>query len=220
MDALTPLAGTAVASATPPSSAAKIASDFDTFLTLLTAQIRNQDPLEPADSTAYTAQLATFSNVEQAVQTNELLTTMIGRMDQGQASTAASWIGLDVRHAGPVRVGGAATDLVVTVPPGADRAVLVASLPDGSEAGRWPIPTDTTALTWPAPGRGEGVPDGTYRLHVESSAGQQENVAMPVSHYGRVEEVVLGPSGAELVLHGGIRLPATSMEAIRSPQTS
>jgi flagellar basal-body rod modification protein FlgD len=60
-------------------STKKSTLDYDSFLTLLIAQLKNQDPTEPQDSAQYIAQLATFSNVEQSIKTNakldELLTT-------------------------------------------------------------------------------------------------------------------------------------------------
>ncbi len=52
-------------------------TDFQTFLTLLTTQLRNQDPLKPMDSTQFVAQLASFSAVEQQVRTNEKLAEII-----------------------------------------------------------------------------------------------------------------------------------------------
>ena len=52
---------------------ATIGEEFDTFLTLLTAQIRNQDPLAPLDSTQFVEQLATFSSVELQAKSNGLL---------------------------------------------------------------------------------------------------------------------------------------------------
>ena len=50
-----------------------IADNLDTFLQLLTTQLRNQDPLEPLDTNEFTSQLVQFSQVEQAVKSNELL---------------------------------------------------------------------------------------------------------------------------------------------------
>jgi len=47
--------------------------EFSTFLTLLTAQIRNQDPLAPLDSTQFVEQLATFSNLELQAKGNAIL---------------------------------------------------------------------------------------------------------------------------------------------------
>ena len=51
--------------------------DYDAFLTLLVAEMKNQDPTKPMESTDFIAQLATFSNVEQAVQTNEKLDALL-----------------------------------------------------------------------------------------------------------------------------------------------
>ncbi|MER0238902.1 flagellar hook assembly protein FlgD [Fulvimarina sp. MAC8] len=51
--------------------------DYDAFLQLLVAQMKNQDPLNPAASTEYVAQFATFANVEQAIQTNNRLESMM-----------------------------------------------------------------------------------------------------------------------------------------------
>ncbi len=55
------------------SSISQLGEDYQSFLTLLTAQIENQDPLSPVDSTDFVAQLAQLSQVEQAVQTNDQL---------------------------------------------------------------------------------------------------------------------------------------------------
>jgi flagellar basal-body rod modification protein FlgD len=57
------------------SSAAAL--DYDTFLKLLVAQMKNQDPTKPMDSTEYVAQLATFSQVEQTIQMNTRLDSLL-----------------------------------------------------------------------------------------------------------------------------------------------
>jgi flagellar basal-body rod modification protein FlgD len=70
---------TASASATtaPQSSASATTVDYNTFLTLLVAELKNQDPTKPMDSAQYISQLASFSNVEQAVKMNAKLDSMI-----------------------------------------------------------------------------------------------------------------------------------------------
>ncbi len=72
---------------TPSSSAASEArsdasEEFDTFLTLLTAQIRNQDPLAPLDSTQFVEQLATFSNLELQAEGNQTLESIARMIEQ------------------------------------------------------------------------------------------------------------------------------------------
>lgn len=60
------------------SSSSTTGEDFETFLTLLTAQIRNQDPLAPLDSTQFVEQLATFSSLELQAKGNQTLEEIVG----------------------------------------------------------------------------------------------------------------------------------------------
>jgi flagellar basal-body rod modification protein FlgD len=71
-------------------------ADFDTFLQLLTAQLANQDPLNPTDGTEFTAQLAQFSSLEQQINTNELLKQMINSQPDTQQAEAMSYIGKEI----------------------------------------------------------------------------------------------------------------------------
>jgi flagellar basal-body rod modification protein FlgD len=75
-------------------SGAKISSDFETFLKMLTVQMQNQDPLNPVDSSDYATQLATFSGVEQQVQTNDLLRSLAGQMGTGLDNQPVVWAGV------------------------------------------------------------------------------------------------------------------------------
>jgi len=82
----------ASSTATPSSTGA----DRDTFLKLLTAQLANQDPLNPMDNTAFVAQLAQFSALEQAIETNTRL-GVLSVQQSGIANTAvASLVGREV----------------------------------------------------------------------------------------------------------------------------
>lgn len=63
----------------------KAALDYDTFLTLLVEQMKNQDPTEPMDATEQIAQLATFSQVEQTIQTNKNLELLLQSSNLSQA---------------------------------------------------------------------------------------------------------------------------------------
>lgn len=75
----------------------EISSDFETFLRMLTVQMQNQDPLDPVDSSDYAVQLATFSNVERQVQTNDLLRELKGSL---ASQVSRKWlIGLEKKHA-------------------------------------------------------------------------------------------------------------------------
>lgn len=69
-------------------SATKPTLGYDDFLKLLLAQMQNQDPLKPIDSTEYVSQLATFSNVEQAIKQNAKLDQILITSNLSQAGNA------------------------------------------------------------------------------------------------------------------------------------
>jgi flagellar basal-body rod modification protein FlgD len=74
----------------PPGSqtqatSSSVAPDYNSFLRLLVAQMKNQDPMKPIDATQYVSQIASFSNVEQAVQTNAKLDVLMTSFALSQA---------------------------------------------------------------------------------------------------------------------------------------
>ncbi|MFM8747615.1 MAG: flagellar hook capping FlgD N-terminal domain-containing protein [Aestuariivirga sp.] len=76
--------------AAPQTTAAKTALDYDAFLKLFIAQMKNQDPMNPNDPSQTLSQLASFSNVEQSIRLNEKLDTLVS---SSNASLASSLIG-------------------------------------------------------------------------------------------------------------------------------
>jgi flagellar basal-body rod modification protein FlgD len=83
-------------SASAQSATRKAALNYDSFLRLLVAQMKNQDPTEPKDSTQYLSQLAAFSSVEQNVSTNQKLDQLMASM---QLNQSVSFIGRKVTSA-------------------------------------------------------------------------------------------------------------------------
>src|SRR5574343_45997 len=88
-------------SRTSSSTATSVSSDYQMFLKLLTTQMTNQDPTSPMDSSDYAVQLATFSQVEQQVKTNDLLTGLATQMGVMGMSQYASWVGMEARSESP-----------------------------------------------------------------------------------------------------------------------
>jgi flagellar basal-body rod modification protein FlgD len=74
-------------------SQATLSTNFDTFLKILTAQIQNQDPLEPMDSTQFTEQLVQFSGVEQQIRVNSQLETLIKATNSGAGAALSGYLG-------------------------------------------------------------------------------------------------------------------------------
>jgi flagellar basal-body rod modification protein FlgD len=80
--------GSGTTTPTQNASAADAASlDYNTFLKLLLAQLKNQDPTKPMDSTEYMSQLASFSNVEQSIKTNSKLDSLLTTQALSQAES-------------------------------------------------------------------------------------------------------------------------------------
>lgn len=76
----------------------KLAEDFTQFLTLLTTQLQNQDPLNPMDSTEFTSQLVQFTQVEQAINTNQKLDNMVQMQLSSLQGMALNYVGLDITY--------------------------------------------------------------------------------------------------------------------------
>jgi flagellar basal-body rod modification protein FlgD len=81
---------------TTATSTTQLTENFDTFLTLLTAQVQNQDPLSPTDATQFTEQLVQFSGVEQQIQSNENLETLITANTTSTNASLANYLGQEV----------------------------------------------------------------------------------------------------------------------------
>src|ERR1700760_4834360 len=90
-----------ISSSTNPSgstadAATGLTQNFNTFLTLLTTQLQNQDPLSPMDSNQFTQQLVMFSQVEQQINTNDNLQSLIALNLSQNANSAVNYIGRSV----------------------------------------------------------------------------------------------------------------------------
>src|ERR1700756_4166435 len=94
----TPAASTTNANGTSSGASAlnQLSGNFSTFLTLLTTQLKNQDPTSPMDSNQFTQQLVEYSQVEQQINTNTNLTTLISQGTTNAAAMTSSYLGKNV----------------------------------------------------------------------------------------------------------------------------
>src|SRR6202158_2624544 len=97
-------AGSVVSGTTPVSSSSSsnslssttgstLAGNFQTFLSLLTTQLQNQNPLDPLDTNQFTQQLVQFAGVEQQLKTNDQLTTLVSLQQTAQSTQALGFVG-------------------------------------------------------------------------------------------------------------------------------
>jgi flagellar basal-body rod modification protein FlgD len=206
-------------SAAASSGGAVISSDFQTFLMMLTTQMQNQDPLNPIDSSDYAVQLATFSGVEQAVKTNQLLESLSSQMGLMGMAQFASWVGMEARTAAPAYFDGQ-TPLTLSPNPQvrADRTVLVVRDASGNEVARNDIPATSDPYEW-AGTDSSGTPfaAGQYSFHLENYQNGALLAEEMVEVYSPIIEARGGATGTVLVLRGGATVLTTDVTALRTP---
>ncbi len=216
--AVTTFPTAATGSAAPATNSPRaVTSDFNTFLRMLTAQMQNQDPLDPIDSADYAVQLATFSGVEQQVMTNELLAGLSGQMALSGLADMASWVGNEARAPMPVRFDGAPVTISPNPVAMADKVELVVKDGTGKEISRVGIPNSADPIEWAGvTADGAPLPPGTYSFAVESWSGTELLLSEPAEVYGTVTEVRSVDGQTALVMEGGILVPASSVTALRT----
>lgn len=198
--------------ATPPA----ITSDFTTFLKMLTTQLQNQDPLNPLDSTDFAMQLATFSGVEQQVQTNSLISGLSSQLGLMNLAQLSGWIGKEARTTQDVHFDGRPITLYPEPASGAESAVLVVRDPSGAVLARETLPLSGGPYSWlGADAAGHPLPSGRYRLSVESSRGDDLIATSPVASFAPIEEARREGNAVVLVLKGGIKVAEKDVLALR-----
>jgi len=216
---ISPIAQPSTTIIAPPVSnagASALTSDFETFLQMLTAQARYQDPLEPIDSSEYASQLAQFSSVEQQVQTNDLLTSMAAQLGSSNMAQFAGWIGMDARTTASVHFDGQPVTLLPNPAAVADQAFLTVKDASGTEVQRVSIPVSADPVEW-AGVSDTGAPfeSGVYTFAVESRANGQIVDTTPVETYSRITETRAEAGQTMLILEGGIPVNANDITALR-----
>src|SRR6202020_2652864 len=88
------------ASAANALASQQIAGNFQSFLTLLTTQLQNQNPLDPLDTNQFTQQLVEFAGVQQQLNTNDSLATLVSLQQATQSTEALSYVGKTVTVSG------------------------------------------------------------------------------------------------------------------------
>ena len=201
------------------SDRAAIAENFDAFLLLLTTQLKNQSPLDPLDTNQFTQQLVQFASVEQQLKSNDTLNALLTSARGSTASTAASFVGMQVTADGttsrlangqaewslnPAR--NAQVSMIVKDAQGSVVATQTVAMPGGAQRFAWNGITST----------GSRAPDGDYTLSVSARDPAGQSVAVKTEVSGRVDAVDLSGDAAVLMV-GSSRVPLASVRSISRP---
>jgi flagellar basal-body rod modification protein FlgD len=171
----------------------RLSDNYDTFLILLTAQLQNQDPLAPMDSTQFTQQLVQFSQVEQQIRTNEQLEGLVGQYQAASAGAALSYLGKDaIIEADETYLAGGAANWAYNLPEAATSITVSVKDPSGRT-----VYETTTAergagehlFTWDGKKTdGTTMPDGVYTISIEAENADGDEIEPAV----RVRETIMG----------------------------
>ena len=196
--------------------AAVISSDFETFLKMLTAQMENQDPLNPVESTDYAVQLATFSGVELQVRTNDILEGLGAKLGLMGMSEIAGWVGMEARVAAPVYFDQSPVTIVPNPAVGADETRLVVRNDVGDIVDNAIIPVSSDPIEWAGvDDTGNPLPSGTYSFELISFGNEQVLSSDPVEAYSRITETQNEGGTLWLITESGAKISADSISAIR-----
>lgn len=196
---------TSTSSSTTGADNTMIASNFTTFLQLLTTQLQNQDPTSPMDTNQFTQQLVEFAQVEQQMKSNDELTNLVSLQSGAQASQALAYVGATVVVDGSsaqMTNSSAKWNLNVSKP-----ATATITITDSTGAtvytGKSAVQPGGQLFTWNGLGNnGKQYPDGTYTLTATAVDANNQTVTVSPEVQGTVSSVDLTQSPPTLQING------------------
>ena len=195
----------------------QLSGNFNTFLTLLTTQLQNQDPTSPMDSSQFTQQLVEFSQVEQQINTNSNLQSLITQGQSAAGANAVSYLGKSVtvtNGEGALSNGTADWTYSLATP----SAATTLTVTNASGQAVYSTPGSTGAgshdFTWNGTdNNGNQLPDGTYTLAATAQDSSASSVTTTVSSSGVVSEVNMTGSSPQLMI-GPMSVPLSSVALV------
>src|SRR5215475_1330645 len=208
------MAVTSAVTSAPSSSAATsstgvdkatIAGNFQTFLTLLTTQLKNQNPLDPLDTNQFTQQLVQFAQVEQQLKQNEQLATLVSIEKTAQATTALAFVGQNVAVDGQtaaLKNNSATWSFQVPKPINAT-VTIKNSTGQTVYSGSFAMNTGLQTFNWDGRNNaGTLWPDGNYTISITGKDASGQTVAVPTEVEGIVDSADLNKTPPVLFMGG------------------
>jgi flagellar basal-body rod modification protein FlgD len=224
-DAVSSATNTSTSSSTTNSSKT-LASNFQTFLTLLTTQLQNQDPTSPMDSNEFTQQLVMYSQVEQQIDTNSKLDSLISLSGNQTSNLAMSYLGKNVVLSdGTGQLYGGTADWTYGLANSAQSTTLTIKDADGNVVySKTAATADNTAGThdfkWDGTkNNGETASAGLYTLTVSATAADGTAIKTSIASKVGVTGVDLSGSSPQLIVGTG-EVPLSSVSLVTLPVSS
>jgi flagellar basal-body rod modification protein FlgD len=182
-----------------------LAGNFQTFLTLLTTQLKNQNPLDPLDTNQFTAQLVQFAQVEQQLKQNEQLTTLVAIEKGAQSTTALAFVGQNVSVDGQTAtLKKSSATWSFQVPKPISATVTIKSATGQTVySGSFTMDTGLQSFAWDGrDNTGTLWPDGKYTISVTGKDASGQTVSVPTEVEGLVDSVDLTQTPPVLSMGG------------------
>ena len=192
------------AAAATPDPMSELSGNFSTFLTLLTTQLKNQDPTSPMDSNAFTQQLVMYSQVEQQIDTNANLKTLISQSTSNAAAVTNGYLGKNVSIInGNASLSGGAANWTYNL--ATDAAGSQLSITDANGkivyTGAGETAAGNHSFTWDGKDNNSNqLADGTYKLAVTASDAAGSVVTSTVASAGTVSQIDLTGATPQLMI--------------------
>jgi flagellar basal-body rod modification protein FlgD len=201
----TPTTSSSSSSSTTGVDKSTLASNFTTFLQLLTTQLKNQSPLDPLDTNQFTQQLVQFAQVEQQLKSNDQLTTLVNLEKSAQQTTALAYVGQTVAVNGTTAklANNDATWSFNVAKPSTVNVTISNTSGQQVYTGSFSMNTGPQNFSWDGHGNnGTLWPDGNYTISVtaKDAAGQTTAIAPEVQ--GAVDSVDLTQNPPVLSIGG------------------
>ncbi len=183
----------------------EIASNFTTFLQLLTTQLKNQNPLDPLDTNQFTQQLVQFAQVEQQMKSNDQLSSLVSLEKSAQATTALAYVGATVVVDGSTAqlTGGTANWSLNVTKPSTATITIKDSTGQNVYTGTVAVNPGTQNFTWNGRGNdGRLWPDGAYTLTATAVDANKQSVAISTEVQAVVDSVDLTQDTPQLSING------------------
>tara|TARA_R110000787_G_scaffold137458_23_gene250766 strand:+ start:29915 stop:30598 length:684 start_codon:yes stop_codon:yes gene_type:complete len=211
------------ASTKAQTSKLKLTDDFDTFLTLLTTQLQNQDPLEPLDTNQFTQQLVEFASVEQLIDQSASLEDLIALQEETTQIGAAGYIGNTIEYDGSAApfVDGKANWAYV-LPSDATSVELKVLDSSGTAVFTTDGATSAGVHTFDWDGSenfGSGAAPGNYQLSVVAKNSEGKDITAEIRSIGKVTGLDLS-SGEPLLSVNGILVSTSTLLGVEAPKTT
>ncbi|MBN9007570.1 MAG: flagellar biosynthesis protein FlgD [Rhizobiales bacterium] len=202
----TQLPASSSSSSSTSGSDGTLAGNFQTFLTLLTTQLQNQNPLDPLDTNQFTQQLVQFAGVEQQLKTNDQLSSLVSLQQTTQATQALDFVGKKaVVDGSTATMTNAAAAWQLSVPTASTVTINIAnSTGQNVFSGSYGVNAgDNQVFSWNGLGNdGTQWPDGKYTLTATAADSAGNPVTVSTQIQGTINSVDLTQSPPLLSIGG------------------